>query len=126
MKSATYIIEVSVWGEKSTCLLASCQLRHFPREFTENCFDVSDQSSLAIYLMWYWSLLFFRDFSFVMSFMVWLQHFSQIKGAEGGSTFLCVAWSVNVQQKFFFFFHLKAKYSIIHFVDQGGTIVNLI
>ena len=31
-------------------LLASCQLRNYPREFTEKCFAAFDQSSCAIYL----------------------------------------------------------------------------
>ena len=43
-------------------LLASCQLRNFPREFTEKCFALFDQSSCAIYLMWYQPLLFFWEF----------------------------------------------------------------
>ena len=44
------------------CLLASCQLRNFPREFIEKCFAVFYQSSCAIYLTWYWPLLFFWEF----------------------------------------------------------------
>ena len=62
------------------CLLASCQLRNFPREFTEKCFAIFDQSSCAIYLTWYRSLLFFREFSSIIPFMVWLWDSSQIKG----------------------------------------------
>ena len=51
-------------------LLASCQLRNFPREFTENIFAVFDQSSRLIYLTWYRSLLFFPEFTSVIPFMV--------------------------------------------------------
>ena len=53
-------------------LLASCQLRNFPREFTEKCFAVFDQSSCAIYFMWYWPLLFFWEFSSIIPFMAQL------------------------------------------------------
>ena len=61
-------------------LLASCQLRSFPRVFTEKCFAVFDQSSCAIYLTWYRPLLFFWEFSSIIPFMVWLQDSSEIKG----------------------------------------------
>ena len=77
------------------CLLALCQLRNFLRELTEKCFAVFDQSSHAIYLTWYRSLLFFWEFSSIIPSMVWLQDSSQIK--ERGYIF------VNVRQKYFFF-----------------------
>ena len=54
------------------CLFALCQLRNFLHEFTEKSFAVFDQSSHAIYLTWYWLLLFFQEFSSVTHFMVWL------------------------------------------------------
>ena len=63
MKSTTYITEiVNQKNEKYlserrnpfACspphLLTSCQLRNFPREFTEKCFAVFDQSHCVIYL----------------------------------------------------------------------------
>ena len=72
MKSTTYIVEIpnqknekylSMRRNPVACspsrLLALCQLRNFPREFTEKCFAVFDQSSCAIYLTWYRRLLFF-------------------------------------------------------------------
>ena len=72
MKSTTYIVEVttqknekylSEWRNplacSSACLLALCQLRNFPCDFTEKCFAVFDQSSHTIYLTWYQLLLFF-------------------------------------------------------------------
>ena len=83
MKSTTYIVEITTQktekylseGKKTRihlfpCLLASCQLRTFPREVTENCFAVFNQSSRATYLTWYRSLLFFREFSSIIPFMV--------------------------------------------------------
>ena len=80
MKNATYLGEITNQkAEKylpdtgkleSTCLLASYQLRNFPHVFTENCFAVFDQSSRAIYLMWYRSLLFFPEFTSIIPFMV--------------------------------------------------------
>ena len=83
MKSTTYIVEITNQKNEKylpegrnplACLprhlLVSCQLRNFPCEFTEKCFAVFDQSSHAIYLMWYWSLLFFQEFSSIIYFMV--------------------------------------------------------
>ena len=85
MKSTTYIVEITkqknekylyvgrnpvAWSQPR--LLASCQLRNFPRVFTEKCFAVFDQSSCAIYLTWYRPLLFFWEFSSIIPFMVWL------------------------------------------------------
>ena len=80
MKSTTFIVEITnqknekylSWGEKPTCLLASCLLRNFPQEFTEKCFAVFDQSSCVIYLTWYRPVLFFCEFSSIIPFMVWL------------------------------------------------------
>ena len=85
MKSTTYIVEITnqknekylyvgrnpvAWSPPR--LLASCQLRNFPRVFTEKCFAVFDQSGCAIYLTWYRPLLFFWEFSSIIPFMVWL------------------------------------------------------
>ena len=63
-KSTTYIVEITAQNNEKylsegrnplACspahLLASCQLRNFPREFTEKCLTVFDQSNCAIYLM---------------------------------------------------------------------------
>ena len=80
MKSTTYITTqnnekyLSEGRNSIACLtahlLALCQLRNFPCEFTEKCFAVFDLSSFAIYLMWCRSLLFFREFSSIILFMV--------------------------------------------------------
>ena len=83
MKSTTYTVEITNQKNEKylskernpfVCLprrlLASCQLRNFPREFTEKCFVVFDQSSCAIYLKWYRPLLFFRECSSIITFMV--------------------------------------------------------
>ena len=84
MKSTTYIAEITNQKNEKylsegrnplACLphlLALCQLRNFPREFTEKCFAVFDQSSCTIYLTWYRPLLFFWEFSSIIPFMVWL------------------------------------------------------
>ena len=83
MKSTTFIVEITnrknekhlyvgrnpvAWSPSH--LLASCQLRNFPRVFTEKCFAVFDQSGCAIYLTWYRPLLFFWEFSSIIPFMV--------------------------------------------------------
>ena len=83
MKSATYIVEITTQKNEKylsegrnplACsparLLTSFQLRNFPHEFTEKCFGIFDQSSHAIYLTWYWLLLFFWEFSSIIHFMV--------------------------------------------------------
>ena len=102
-------------------LLTLCHLRNCLCEFTEKCFAVFDQSSCAIYLMWYQPLLFFWRFSSIILFMVWLQDSSQIKGR--GYIFMSsiVCWcSAEV-----IFFQLKAEYLVFHFLDLDGTILNL-
>ena len=93
MKSTTYFAEItnnkswkaSVWERKTRIhllahLLTLCQLRNFLSEFTENWFAIFDQSSCAIYLKWYRSLLFFLKFTCIIPFMVWFQGSSQIEG----------------------------------------------
>ena len=83
MKSTTYIAEITKQKNEKylpkgrnplACLpphlLASCQPRNFPCEFTEKCFAVFDQSSCAIYLTWCRSLLFFWELSSIIPFMV--------------------------------------------------------
>ena len=80
MKSTTYIVEITNQKMKSICmweeiqllgrLLASCQLRNFPRVFTETCFAVFDQSRCAIYITWYWPLSCFWEFPSIIPFMV--------------------------------------------------------
>ena len=85
MKSTTYITEITNQKNETylsegrnplACLplrlLASCQLRNFPRKFTEKCLAVFDQSSCAIYLTWYRPLLFFWEFSFIIPFIAQL------------------------------------------------------
>ena len=72
MKSTTYIVEITTQNNEKNmsegryplaCLhahqLVSCQIRNFPREFTEKCFAIFDQSSCSIYLTWYRPLLYF-------------------------------------------------------------------
>ena len=78
MKSTTYIVETTNQkNEKymymgrnpvasSPPRLLSCQLRNFPRVFTEKCFVVFGQSSCA----WYRPLLFFWEFSSIIPFIV--------------------------------------------------------
>ena len=83
MKSTTYIVEITnqknekylyvgknpvSWSPPR--LLASCQLRHFPRVFAEKCFTVFNQSCCAMYLTWYRPLLFFWEVSSIIPFMV--------------------------------------------------------
>ena len=72
----------------------------FCSSFTEKCFAIFDQSNHMIYLMWYWLLPFFRKFSSIIPFTVWLQDSSQIKRR---GTFLCLGSCVNVRQQYFFF-----------------------
>ena len=76
MKSTTYFAEITnEVAEKY--LLTSYQLWNFPHEFNENCFAFFDQSSRAIYLTWYRSLLFFPEFT--LSFLLWYDFKIQVK-----------------------------------------------
>ena len=86
------------------CLRVSFQLRNFLPEFIEKSFDVFDQSSHTIYVRWYWLLLFFRKFSSII--LLW-HGFKILFKSRGGGKFFCLALSVNVRQKFFFFFIWK-------------------
>ena len=107
MKSTTYIVEIITTQKNEKylgreihllgLLLALCQLRNFPLECTEKCFAVFDQSSRAIYLTWYRSILFFREFFFIILY-IWLQDSSQILVQED---FYLVS---NHIDGFFFFF----------------------
>ena len=69
-KAEKYLFERGKLDPLLARLLTSCQLRNFLHEFTENCFAVFDQSSHAIYLMWYRSFLFFPEFTSIIPFMV--------------------------------------------------------
>ena len=135
MKSTTYIVEITNQKNEKylsegrnplACLpprlLASCQLRNFPREFTEKCFSVFDQTSCASSLTWYLLLLFFWEFSSIIPFMIWLKDSSQIKGK--GYIFKSSIVSKRLTEVIFF--QLKAKYPAFHFLDLDGTILNLI
>ena len=106
MKSTTYIVEITNQKNEKylsegrnplACLpprlLASCQLRNFPLEFTEKCFAVFDQSNCSIYLTWYRHLLFFWEFSSIIP--LWYD-FNILVKSRGGGTFLSLASSVNV------------------------------
>ena len=94
MKSTAYIVEITNQKYEKYLsegrnplsflpprLLASCQLRNFPREFTEKCFAVFDQSSCAIYLTWYRPLLFFWEF--LLSFLLWYDFKILVKSSGG-------------------------------------------
>ena len=72
MKSATYIAEITNQKNESiclrreiqllACLLASCQLSNFPREFTEKCFDVFDNQATRFILRGIGCSYFFGNF----------------------------------------------------------------
>ena len=125
MKRITYIVEitthwrmkewkVSVWGKKSTCLLA-CLPAHL----------VSTKKFSA----WVYWKLFSRLWLIKLcdlSHVVWVtcicsefssiipDGFAILIKSRRGVTFLCLASSVNVQQKYFF--PLKTKYPSLIFL----------
>ena len=83
MKNTTYIAEITTQKNENylsegknplacspACLLALCQLRNFPHEFTEKCFAAFDQSSCAIISHGIGRSYFFWVFSFIILFMV--------------------------------------------------------
>ena len=98
---------------KSICLRGKIQLlAHLfaPCEFTEKCFAVFNQSNHVIYLTCYRSL-FSRDF--LLSFLLWYHFKILVKSRGGGTTFLCLASSVNIWLKYFFF---NWKLNILSFI----------
>ena len=83
MKTTTYIVEITNQKNEKCLsegrnplaslpprLLTWCQLRNFPRQFTEKCFAVFDQSSCAVYLTWYRPSLLFCEFPSIIPFMI--------------------------------------------------------
>ena len=127
MKSTTHVIEITNQKNEKyqsegrnplACwpphLLALCQLRNFPGEFTEKCFAVFDQSSCMIYLTWYWSLL-------LWSFLLWYGFKILVKSREGGYIFKSSIACKCLAEFFFFFFIWK-----LNILSFDGTILNLI
>ena len=107
MKSTTYIVEITNQKNEKYLyvrrnpvawlpphLLALCQLRNFPCVFTEKCFAVFYQSGCMIYLTWYQPLLFFWEFSSIISFLL-RYDFNILVKSRGGGTFLSLAPSVS-------------------------------
>ena len=79
------------------CLVALCKARNFQHEFTEKCFAIFDESSCAI------SYGIGRSYfsGNFLSFLLWYDFKIRVK-SWGGGTFLSLALSVNVWQKYFF------------------------
>ena len=135
MKNTIYILEITTQKYEKylsqrrnplaclpACLITSCQLRNFLREFSEKCFAVLSYQAARFISRGIGRSYFSRNF--LLWFLTWYYFRILVKPRRGG-TFLCLASSVNVLQKFFFF-HLKAKYSGFHFLDLDETILNLI
>ena len=112
MKSTTYIVEITnqknekylsegrnLFACLPLCLLASCQVRNFPREITEKSFAIFDQSSCMIYLTCI-SPSYFSG-NFLLPFPLWY-YFKILVKSRGGGTFFSLASPVSVWQKFFF------------------------
>ena len=109
MKSTTYIVEITnqknekylyvgrnpvAWSPPR--LLASCQLRNFPRVFTEKCFAVFDHQAARFTSRGI--SRFYFSVNFLLSFLLWYD-FKILVKSRGGGTFLSLASSVNVWQK---------------------------
>ena len=94
-----------------SCLLTSYQLRNFYVSLLKSV--LSWLLWKVIYLMWYLLLQFFLEFSSIIPFM-WYD-FKILVKSKGRGTSLCLSSSVN-WHKYFFFFHLKAKYPIFIFL----------
>ena len=135
MKNTTYIHEITTQKyEKylsegrnplaclSACLITSCQLRNFLREFSEKCFAVLTNQAARFISRGIGRSYLSRNF--LLWFLTWY-FFRILVKPRRGSTFLCLASSVKVLQKYFCF-HLKAKYPAFHFLDLDETILNLI
>ena len=135
MKNTTYILEITTQKYEKylsegrnplACLparlITSCQLRNFLREFSEKCFAVLTNQAAQFISRGIGRSYFSRNF--LLWFLTWY-FFRILVKPRRGSTFLCLASSVNVLQKYFCF-HLKAKYPAFHFLDLDETILNLI
>ena len=135
MKNTTYILEITTQKYEKylsegrnplACLparlITSCQLRNFLREFTEKSFAVLTNQAARFISRGIGRSYFSRNF--LLWFLTWYFFRILVKPRRGG-TFLCLASSVNVLQKYFCF-HLKAKYPAFHFLDLDETILNLI
>ena len=135
MKNTTYILEITTQKYEKylsegrnplACLparlITSCQLRNFLREFSEKCFAVLTNQAAQFISRGIGRSYFSRNF--LLWFLTWYFFRILVKPRRGG-TFLCLASSVNVLQKYFCF-HLKAKYPAFHFLDLDETILNLI
>ena len=125
--------KVSVWERKPRmhllacllpCQLALCQLRNFLCEFNEKYFAIFDQSRCAICISHDIACSYFLE-NLLVSFFLWYD-FKVLVKLKGGGTFLCLAFLclLNIQQSWFF--KVKAKYPVFHFLDLDGTILNLI
>ena len=117
-KNENYLSE----GRNSLAFLPAhlISTKKFLCEFTEKCFVVIAVKS--DHLMWYLLLQFFLEFSSIIPFM-WYD-FKILVKSKGRGTSLCLSSSVNWHK--YFFFQLKAKYPIFHFLGLDGTILNLI
>ena len=73
--------------------------------------------------MWYKSLLFFREFSSVIPFYGMALRFYSNQGE--GAHFYVYPRRLTLGRRNFFF-QLKAKYPVFHFLDLDGKILNLI
>ena len=109
---------------ESTCLLTClpCVNQEISCMSSENCFAIFDQSSHVIYLTWYRLFIFFPEFTSIIPFMKLFQDFLSNWG-EGVHFY--VKHHVLVFGRSYFF-KLKAKYPVFHFLDLFGTILNLI
>ena len=109
MKSTTYIVEITnqknekylyvgrnpvAWSPPR--LLASCQLRNFPRVFTEKCFAVFANQTARFTSRGIGRSYFSGNF--LLSFLLWYD-FKILVKSRGRGTFLSLALSINVWQK---------------------------
>ena len=113
MKNTTYILEITTQKYEKylserrnplaclpACLITSCQLRNFLREFSEKCFAVLSYQAARFISRGIGRSYFSRNF--LLWFLTWYYFRILVKPRRGG-TFLCLASSVNVLQKHFFF-----------------------
>ena len=116
IKSTTYIAEITVqknekylYEERNTLAYLPARLVSTKKfsafEFTEKCFTVFGQSNCMIFLTWHQSLLFFWEFSSIITFMVW---FKILVKSRGGVHFYVQHRLLTFSRSNFF--QLKAKY----------------
>ena len=144
MKSTTQMVEITtqknekyLYKERNplaclpACLLASCQLRNFCVSLLKSVLTFLTNQAAQFLSRGIGHCNFFRNF--LLSFLSWydLNHSfhgmtSKFQSNQGEGVHSYVQHRQLMFGRSNFFFQLKAKHPVFHFLDLDGTILNLI